>query len=246
MKKTILWSAVVAYSILAVAACVADPDPIAPSGTDDAGIGGSSPGDGSVTDANVTTDANPNGGDAACTQCGASCVDLQTSGANCGACGMACKNGASCGGGHCANEVLAAAPGSDSSCVLLANGDVWCWGDDEAGQLGAASATERCDQEQIVTLADSGQTPCRIAPAKVAGLPAAKQVCGGSKYFCALAADDTAWCWGRDDAHQLGHTTADIDAGTTFAPASRTPTQVAAISSLSQITCGEDFACALT
>jgi hypothetical protein len=75
------------------------------------------------------------------------------------------------------------------NCVLKNNGDIWCWGANQHGQLGngVPSAEE-------------------IAPVKVAGLPmAAKQVAVGIDSSCALLIDGTVWCWGSNEYGQLGN-----------------------------------------
>jgi alpha-tubulin suppressor-like RCC1 family protein len=74
--------------------------------------------------------------------------------------------------------------GGSHSCARTAEGHVFCWGDNEAGQLGHVSATGRpaivADLEGVTTLGASDRTTC--------------------------ASDDEgrAWCWGFGFDAQLG------------------------------------------
>lgn len=74
--------------------------------------------------------------------------------------------------------------GYHHSCALLA-GEVWCWGDNQYGQLGreGSAATAR--------------------PSRVEGLTAVSALAAGSFHTCALS-QDGLWCWGRNHLGQLG------------------------------------------
>ncbi|MEM1334662.1 MAG: hypothetical protein AAGG08_14515, partial [Actinomycetota bacterium] len=79
--------------------------------------------------------------------------------------------------------------GDDHSCALLDDGDVSCWGSDDAGQLGNGS---------------SGST---AAPGGAVQLPAGRRavaIGAGQEHSCALLDDGTVSCWGADDRGQLG------------------------------------------
>src|SRR5258705_2328249 len=90
--------------------------------------------DGAPTDSGVACD----GGQI----CGSQCIDTQTSATNCGACGNVCASGFACTSGRCGEAVDDIASGSYFSCVLRHEGTVWCWGDNEQGELGHASASD--------------------------------------------------------------------------------------------------------
>ncbi|MGE0159718.1 MAG: hypothetical protein AB7T31_09935 [Gemmatimonadales bacterium] len=80
----------------------------------------------------------------------------------------------------------ALAAGSAHTCGI-SEGQVLCWGDNRFGQLG------------------DGTTEGRTQPTPVSGLPAgASQVVAGAVHSCALAADGSAYCWGQNQAGQLG------------------------------------------
>ncbi len=77
--------------------------------------------------------------------------------------------------------------GSGGACaVTLEGGEVWCWGNNIAGQLG------------------DGTTQDRLEPGPVTGLRGAVKVACGEVFACALLEDATVWCWGTDWRGQLG------------------------------------------
>lgn len=69
-----------------------------------------------------------------------------------------------------------------STCALDTAGKAWCWGDNQAGQLGTG---------------DTGGTPQR-APAAVAGDRSFAVISAGWSHTCALDTSAAAWCWGVD------------------------------------------------
>jgi alpha-tubulin suppressor-like RCC1 family protein len=75
--------------------------------------------------------------------------------------------------------------GGRHSCALVA-GAVWCWGDNESGQLGDGSHADRSE------------------PAVVGGIPASvTQLAAGDAHTCAVAAGGLH-CWGANGQGQLG------------------------------------------
>jgi alpha-tubulin suppressor-like RCC1 family protein len=85
------------------------------------------------------------------------------------------------------SNVIAASAGGDHSCAL-AGGEVYCWGDNSHGQLGAGISNE-------------GATP---VPQRVAGLTDAIDVASGEHHACALRQGGRVACWGTGDRGQLG------------------------------------------
>lgn len=73
----------------------------------------------------------------------------------------------------------------------------------------------------------------------------------GSQFGCALLADRTVWCWGRNDQGQLGYNTTDlcpedIGGGKTRAVACHTfPFQVPGLEGVTAVASGEAFSCAI-
>jgi len=77
-----------------------------------------------------------------------------------------------CGGHHC--------------CVRLTNGTVRCWGDNQQGQLGDGSTTNRA------------------TPTPVPGLSTVIELAVGGSHSCARLADGTMRCWGSNVDGQIG------------------------------------------
>ncbi len=85
------------------------------------------------------------------------------------------------------SEATAVGLGYRHTCAVLGpDGSVWCWGDNEFGQLG------------------DGTTVDSDSPVQVLGVSGATGVWGGSDATCALMEDGTVWCWGNDEKGQLG------------------------------------------
>lgn len=87
--------------------------------------------------------------------------------------------------------VAQVAVGATHSCALLFTGVVLCWGDGAHGALGRV-ATQLCDGKS-----------CEVRPAEVP-LTRVVRVRAGFGQTCAIRDDATVWCWGRNDAGQLG------------------------------------------
>jgi alpha-tubulin suppressor-like RCC1 family protein len=82
------------------------------------------------------------------------------------------------------------------SCAVAGSGGVWCWGDDDRGQLG-----------------DGGGFHIEPLPSPVVGLTDVVHLSCGGGHNCAITAQGTVWCWGANHHGQLG------DGTTTDAPA---------------------------
>jgi len=78
------------------------------------------------------------------------------------------------------------ASGADHSCALRPDGSVRCWGNNDTGQLGDGTTTDR------------------RTPVPVTGLANATSVSPGFRHTCAALADGTARCWGNNDRGMLG------------------------------------------
>ena len=76
--------------------------------------------------------------------------------------------------------------GDEHACAIRSDGQVWCWGSNERGQLGIPEGESR----------DS--------PVWATGITMARKLALGSKHSCALLTDGTVWCWGADEHGQLG------------------------------------------
>jgi alpha-tubulin suppressor-like RCC1 family protein len=83
------------------------------------------------------------------------------------------------------------AAGGDHTCALDTAGKVYCWGDNDNGQLGNNSTTNTSVPVAVVTSGVlSGKT--------------VTQITGGYNTTCALA-DNRAYCWGDNALGQLGN-----------------------------------------
>lgn len=87
-----------------------------------------------------------------------------------------------------AQNVIGLSVGSDHTCVLFANGTAKCWGDNELGQLGDNTTTDK--SSQTIT---------------VVGLEFAVALSAGANHTCALLADGGVQCWGYDANGELGN-----------------------------------------
>ncbi|MFO0631105.1 MAG: hypothetical protein U0325_36515, partial [Polyangiales bacterium] len=87
------------------------------------------------------------------------------------------------------NPVVQLVAGSVHTCARLQNGAVRCWGANDSGQLGNASASP-------------------MSAADVTGLSDAMnpvvQIAAGSEHTCARLQNGEVWCWGHNNAGQLG------------------------------------------
>lgn len=87
-------------------------------------------------------------------------------------------------------RAVAIAAGYSTTCVVLDDGSLACWGDDGAGELGNDAGLT--SQEGPVTAAlPSGRSAVAIG--------------GGGEHTCALLDDGSLLCWGKDDRGQLGN-----------------------------------------
>jgi alpha-tubulin suppressor-like RCC1 family protein len=84
------------------------------------------------------------------------------------------------------------AAGTHASCGITTAGKAYCWGANDAGQLGSPSS-ESC-----------AGTPCSRSPLPVSGDLAFKAISVGDYHACGLSVDGIAYCWGRNDRGQLG------------------------------------------
>lgn len=73
-----------------------------------------------------------------------------------------------------------------STCAVLDDGKVYCWGDNSEGELGMSNETEHSAKPVLV------------------GIPAAKAIVGGWGHLCAITQDEGVWCWGANQELQAG------------------------------------------
>jgi serine/threonine protein kinase/alpha-tubulin suppressor-like RCC1 family protein len=116
-------------------------------------------------------------------------------------------------------EQFALAAGGTHTCLIASNGTTYCWGANNAGQLG------------------TGATQTRATPAEVSGTARFSSIAPGLSHTCALTARGSLYCWGNNESGQLGdgsHSGHD------------TPARVAGSPALTSVVSGAGFSCGLT
>ena len=120
---------------------------------------------------------------------------------------------------ECNEAVVSAASGLTFSCEANSLGDVKCWGENWAGQLG------------------DGTTITRLTPTRVAsGVGSTAAVAAGTYHACALSRSGEVACWGYNAGGQLGN-------GNHVN--STTPVEVAGLVGVAALAPGESHTCAL-
>ncbi|MFO0605100.1 MAG: hypothetical protein U0324_18105 [Polyangiales bacterium] len=110
--------------------------------------------------------------------------------------------------------------GYQHTCALRGDGVVLCWGLNQSGQCGAPTATRNV-----------------LTPTPVPGVTDAVDVVAGEFFTCARRRDGSTWCWGANDAWQLG-------GGEVFV-ARPTPEAVRGLPAVTDLSAGAQHACAL-
>ncbi len=119
--------------------------------------------------------------------------------------------------------IEAVAAGENHSCALKNDNTVWCWGNNDYGQLGAG--------EDVVL---AGNVGSRTA-VQASGLTNVSQIDTGANHTCAVRNDGTVWCWGYNESGQLGNNATENSA---------VPVQVQNITTAVQVGCGDYHTCA--
>lgn len=120
-------------------------------------------------------------------------------------------------------EVLDVAIGMHHVCVIVQGGQVYCWGDNTQGQLGARRPEGRID-----------------TPVRVEGIAGATTIVVGMMHSCVLLGDGRVSCWGWNGDGQTG---GDIEYGT-YARELVEPEIVPGISGVTSLAAGRDQTCA--
>jgi alpha-tubulin suppressor-like RCC1 family protein len=110
--------------------------------------------------------------------------------------------------------------GERHTCAVAANGDGYCWGQNETGQLGADLRSEY-----------------ELAPVLVAGGLNFRVIDAGADHTCGLTADGVAYCWGGGSTGELGTGASGVS--------SHLPVPVTGEMRFASITAGRGHTCAL-
>jgi alpha-tubulin suppressor-like RCC1 family protein len=78
-------------------------------------------------------------------------------------------------------NVVAVTTGDTHACALADDGRVFCWGENDQGQLGDGTTEYR----------NFGTVP-------VVGIADARAIAAGIRFSCAVISDGSVWCWGED------------------------------------------------
>lgn len=116
--------------------------------------------------------------------------------------------------------------GPSSTCAI-SSGEVYCWGKNNNGQIGNGTTT-------------NVNVPVRVNAAGVLAGKTVTQVSVGDRYACAIA-DGAAYCWGLNESGQLG----DGTTTSSSVPVAVNATGVLAGKTVTQLSAGEDFVCAI-
>jgi alpha-tubulin suppressor-like RCC1 family protein len=116
------------------------------------------------------------------------------------------------------NTAVGIAAGFSHACVLLADGTIQCWGENQFYQLGNETSS-------IETM-----------PVRVEGIPLSKAISSGANHTCALAENGFVYCWGDNKFGQLG-------IGTMTTLRSK-PSVVLGVKKVNKIQMGYDSSCA--
>jgi alpha-tubulin suppressor-like RCC1 family protein len=116
-------------------------------------------------------------------------------------------------------DARAISAGNRFTCAVVGFGDVWCWGEGGAGQLGNGAQNDSA------------------VPVQVVGIDDAIDVTAGAAFACALRDGGQVSCWGMNQLGQLGNGTITHNTGN--------PTPVAAsIADATSISAGWNHVCA--
>lgn len=112
-------------------------------------------------------------------------TDQQSSDAatsTCGVCDGSCYDDV-CNGA----TVIGTAMGWYFACALLTDQTVWCWGQNDYGQV------------------KNPPSGAFLPPTQIQGLSNVTGIIAGASHMCAMESDASVWCWGINDYGELGH-----------------------------------------
>lgn len=117
-------------------------------------------------------------------------------------------------------DAVKVAAGQDSSCAVLDDGSVYCWGGNDYGTLGNGTTSASPSLVATASLITTG----------------AKDITAGTNHFCAQMTDNTVKCWGQNLVGEVG-------VGSTSVVS--TPTAVTLSSTVTSVQAGGRVTCAL-
>lgn len=131
------------------------------------------------------------------------------------------------------NDVGVLTAGNAHACVIKLGGTVWCWGNNDEGQLGNGTGGGH------VTRAPGSFS---FAPVQVPGIADALAISAGYSHTCAILRTGlTVTCWGNDSEGQLGRGRA----GGSQVINSTVPVAVVGLNNIVAIAAGTGHTCAI-
>jgi hypothetical protein len=124
-------------------------------------------------------------------------------------------------------NMVAVSVGTSLACGITSDSRAYCWGAQDFGQLGNGVAST-----------GSSATPSLVIGPVTRTAVSLNRIAAGGFHACGLNAQGAAFCWGRDDASQLGN-------GDGLKLNSTTPIPVAGGFLFSSITAGLSHSCAI-
>lgn len=109
--------------------------------------------------------------------------------------------------------------GGSHTCAISNIGSLFCWGQNNDGQLGLANYTQK------------------LSPTQIPSFGNIVAVAAGDRHTCVIRSDGTVWCWGSNSHGQLGTNS--------FLPAVNVPVQVSGITNAVSISAGNRHTCAM-
>ncbi len=158
------------------------------------------------------------------TSCSSGCVDTLTDASNCGSCANACAGVEMCIGGSC-QVPPPHIDGTVGYTCGVRNGQVFCWGVNDSGQLGNGTMTNSSTPVMVNGISDAVE----VAVGALDGDP-------GRGHTCVRHATGTVSCWGFGSDGRLG----DGLSTTRFEPGA----PVSNLSNVAQIDSGGSHTCA--
>jgi alpha-tubulin suppressor-like RCC1 family protein len=94
------------------------------------------------------------------------------------------------------NGWAAVSAGFQHTCAIRDDGSLWCWGNNEVGQLGNGKRERSNVPSKVISPSGGGRWE-QVAAAAGGGPES-------GAHTCALRNDRTLWCWGKNESGQLG------------------------------------------
>jgi hypothetical protein len=136
----------------------------------------------------------------------------------------------SAGGVLSGKSISNIAVGDYHVCVISFDGQVFCWGNNNSGQLGNG-----------ITGTNSN-VPVAVSMSGVLAGKTVRSVSAGTYYTCAIASDSQAYCWGSNSNGQLGNNNITVDSNT---PVAVTTSGVFSGKTILSLMTGGDYGCAI-